>query len=129
MRKGLAAAAGALALAGCGQHAGGTTATTTAAKGNDKAHALSAWKRFIAKRARSYAALAGYKVIKVKADMDDPRDYGKGFKEGRGTAYVALENPERKRHTTIYRGEVDQRADGNWAVKPKSVEPCFCPPR
>jgi CRISPR/Cas system-associated endonuclease Cas1 len=126
MRKGLALAAVVLALAGCGQRHSGMTATTTASKVNDKAHALSVWKRFIAQKVRSRAALAHYKVTKFKADMDEPRDYGKGFKTGRGTAYVALLNAQGQRHSTIYHGVVEQHSDGRWAVKPRSIEPCFC---
>ena len=126
MRKGLAVAAAVLALAGCGQSHTGTIATTTASEVNDKAHAVSVWERFIAQKVRSRAVLAHYKVIKFKADMDEPQYYGKDFKTGRGSAYVALVNAQGKRHSTIYHGVVEQHSDGSWAVKPRSIEPCFC---
>jgi hypothetical protein len=115
------------AFAGCDQSTSDSsntaaTATTQATTSNDKARASKVWTAYITRRAKSDAASVGYKVVKIQPSVDDPQDYGRGFKQGSGTAYVEVVTPERTKHGTIYSGDMSQNADGTWAVRPASVK-------
>jgi hypothetical protein len=98
-----------------------TTKPSPSATETDKAAALSVWKSYVRRLVRRQSATLGGTVGKLTAKVDNPTDYGQGYKQVIGTAYAELQLSGGKRGT-ILSAELDENRDGSWLVKPGSLE-------
>jgi hypothetical protein len=114
------------AAAGCGSSSSSesnseSSKTPAAKQASDRTRAARAWRRYIRPKARADAADSGAQLVKLRPSIDNPQDYGQGFRQAVGTAYAEVETPSGFRGGLIYSAEL-RNTGGAWHVQPGSLE-------
>jgi hypothetical protein len=82
---------------------------------------MRAWRAYVKDIANQDAQEVGGRVVKFQPSMDTPRDYGLGYKQAVGTAYVEVKTSGGSRGGIVYSADLHQ-LDGTWSVKTSSFK-------